>query len=583
MVVADISSSTSPSDAARIAALEAALIERDTRIAEVVRERDELRAAYDRLWLEVELMRRRIFIAKAERVDTTQLELEFKDKLAELDKLAGTIGMGPTTGNPGGDGKSDASRPKPRGRRDLRQVKMPEERIEIPDPAFEPLVAKGQAERIGFEESAKVAWQRGGARRVVLARVKYRMPDAAKPSPETTQIVTAPMPPQIFPRAIASVSLIAHIIADKYADGLPLHRQERRFAGLGLPLDRGTMCRWVEHAGATLGATVVEAMRAAAMKTAFCISTDATGVLVQPVSEGQQRRQPCKRGHYFVQIADRDHVFFEYTPRETSAAVGEMFKGFSGYVQADAKSVYDILFRPPPEDPPDSGADADRAARTEVGCLSHARRKFWEATIAKSAVAREGLARLARVFALERKWKGRPADELTALRQAHARPHLEAFFTWADEEFARVKDQRGLLRSALGYSVRNKAALMRYLDDGRLEPTNNKSERELRAIAVGRKAWLFVGSDDHAQSAGHLLSIIASARLHRLDPETYLRDLLRVLPHWPRERFLELAPKFWARTRDRLDPVQLAPDLGPLTVPPPPVEPSPEQQPAPQA
>ena len=577
--MADADSSTDPSAtdaAARIAALEAALAERDTRIAELVREREELRAAYDRLWLDVELLRRRIFVAKAERVDTAQLELEFKAKLAELDKLAGTIGIG----RPGDatDGKGDRSRPKPSGRRNLRQVEMPEERVEIPDPEAEALVAKGLAERIGFEESAKVAWQRGGPRRLVVARVKYRVPDAANPSPQTTQIATTPLPPEIFPRAIASVSLIAHVIVDKYGDGLPLHRQEHRFARLGLPLDRGTMCRWVEHAGATLGATVVAAMRADAMKTAFCISTDATGVLVQPVRDPQRQRQPCRRGHYFVQIADRDHVFFEYTPRETSAAVGEMFKGFSGYVQADAKSVYDILFRPP-EDPPDGGGDVNEAERTEVGCLSHARRRFWEATIAKSAVAREGLARLGRVFALERKWKDRSFVELTALRQAHARPHLEAFFTWAEEEFTRVKDQRGLLRSALGYCVRNKAALMRYLDDGRLEPTNNGSERALRSIAVGRKAWLFVGSDDHAESAGHLLTLIASARLHALDPEAYLRDLLRVLPHWPRDRFLELAPRSWARTRDRLDPAELAADVGLLTIPPA-IDPATEQQPS---
>jgi hypothetical protein len=404
------------------------------------------------------------------------------------------------------------------------------------------------------------------------------VPDAENEVPESTMIVTAKMPPQMFPRAIAGVSLIAHIAVEKYCDGLPLHRQEDRFARLGVPIDRGTMSRWMEHAGATLGATVVEAMRKDALANAFCISTDATGVLVQPLRDAQKRRQPCRRGHYFVQIADRDHVFFEYTPKETSAAVGEMFKGFSGYVQADAKSVYDILFRPPPADPPDDGA-ADLAERTEVGCLSHARTKLWEATIAKSAVAREGLARLRRLFQLERKWKNLPPIEKQALRQAHARPHLEAFFAWAEVELAKVQDQRGLLRTALGYCVRQKAALMRYLDDGRLQPTNNASERQLRRIAVGRHAWLFVGSDDHAQSAGHLFSLVASARLHQLDPELYLRDLFRVLPHWPRERYLELAPKLWAGTRARLAPVELAAELGPLTVPP--AIASSEQQPAP--
>ena len=140
---------------------------------------------------------------------------------------------------------------------------------------------------------------------------------------------------------------------------------------------------------------------------------------------------------------------------------------------------------------------------------------------------------------------------------------------WAEQQVALVKDQRGLLRSALGYAVRQKEALLRVLDDGRLRLDNNASERELRRIAVGRKAWLFVGSDDHGQSAGHLLSLIASARLHRIDPEAYLRDLFRVLAHWPRDRYLELAPKYWLATRARLDPDELARDIGSLTVPPP--------------
>lgn len=552
---------------------ESALADAQERIAGLVRERDRLRAAYERLKVDVELMRRRLFVAKAERVDTAQLEIEFAGKLAELDALAGTLkevaDSDPSPSDDsgsGGAGKPGASsRPRPKGRRDLRELDIAEERIEITDPEYEALVEQGIATRIGFEESAKAGWLRGGPRRVIVARVKYRV---GGETPETTEIATAPMPPEIFPRALVTVSLIARIIADKYCDGLPLHRQQDRFARLGMGLDRGTMCRWMEHAGATAGATVIEAMRKEAMATAFCISTDATGVAVQPLPDNK-RRQPCRRGHYFVQIADRDHVFFEYTPKETSAAVGAMFKGFSGYVQADAKNVYDLLFRPPKDpEPPDPEEEVDLSVRHEVGCLAHARRKFWEATVARSAVAREGLARLGRIFELERQWKKLPPIERKVLRDKHARPHLDAFFAWAEVQFQLVKNERGLLRSALGYAVRHKEALMRYLDDGRLETTNNVSERELRRIAVGRNAWLFVGSDDHAQSAGHLFSLVASARLHRLDPELYLRDFFRVLPHWPKDRYLELAPKYWAQTRLRLDATQLAADLGPLTIPP---------------
>jgi len=339
-------------------------------------------------------------------------------------------------------------------------------------------------------------------------------------------------------------------------------------------VDRGTMCRWLEDAGATAGATVVAAAREEAWRTAFCIATDATGIAVQPAKRPEGGRQACRRGHYFVLIADRDHIFFEYTPRETSACLEEMFRGYSGYVQADAKSVYDVLFREPDKPPPE-----EAEIRQEVGCWSHCRRKFWEATCAKSEIAREGLARIAYIFMYEDAWRSDPPEVIVRLRRQHLRPQLEAFFSWAETQYQEVREQRGLLRSALGYAVRQKDALMRVLDDGRLVLENNRSERELRRIAVGRKGWLFVGSDHHATSTGHLFSLIASARLHRLDPEGYLRDLFRVLAHWPRDRYLELAPKYWAQTRARLDARELAAEIGPLTVPPPLALPAQEEAP----
>lgn len=562
----------------RIAALESALAASQEQVATLTAERDRLRASHERLRLELELLRRRLFVAKAERVDTAQLELEFAQKLRELDELAGTTGpaeavaegdTAPDSQDDDGKAKPSPARSKPTGRRNLRNAPMEQERIEIPDELFEELVAEGKAERIGFEESYKVAWKRGGLRRIVVARAKYRAVDARGEA----QIETAPMPPECFPRSMAAPSMLAHVITDKYCDGLPLNRIEDRLARDGFRIDRGTMCRWVEDAGATVGATVIAAARNEAMTTAFCIATDATGVAVQPIRTHEKQRQACRRGHYFVLVADRDHIFFEYTPKETSRVVSQMFHGYAGYIQADAKSVYDVLFRDPAERDPED----DDAVRHEVGCWSHCRRGFWEAAVAKSAVAREGLARIGRIFELDGSWKDKPPSKILELRQAHLRPHMEAFFAWVEQQYELVRDQRGLLRSALGYAVRQKAALMRVLDDGRLVLENNRSERGLRTIAVGRKAWLFVGSDDHAESAAHLFSLIASARLHHLDPETYLRDLFRVLAHWPRDRYLELAPRYWAATRARLDPDELAREIGPLTVLPPT-----EEQPAPR-
>lgn len=569
------SATTSDATAAddRVAELEALLAAERAKLAALTIERDHLRLAYQNLQHELELMRRRLYVAKAERLDTAQLELEFAEKLAALDALNRKLGLpaapedGEDEPEPRAGRRRGTPARKPTGRRDLRDADLPEERIELTDPALE-----GAADRNGWEESCRLHWRRAGFVRLVVARAKYRDTEVERDDPAdstTPTIVTAPLPPQILPRSMATAALLAHVLTEKWCDGMPFHRQEDRAARGGTPLDRGTMGRWAEEIGALMGGSVVEAMRAEALRTAFCISTDATGVLVQPLPGGDQARRACRRAHFLVQIADADHVFFEYMPRETSAAIGELFRGFTGYVQADAKSTYDFLFTPPNQrPPPDDDSAPDLAERHEVGCMAHCRRKFWEAAVTtKDPVAREAVLRIKRIFDLDRSWRDRPPAEIKSLRDLHLRPHLDAFFTWVADEYQRVKSQRGLLRSALGYAHRQRGPLTRFLDDGRLRLTNNHSERALRRVATGRKAWLFVGSDDHGQAAGNLMSLVASSRLHGLDPEAYLRDLFRVFPHWPRDRYLELAPRYWTATRARLDAAQLEAELGPLTVP----------------
>lgn len=548
----------------RLAAREEKLAERDARLAELEAqasalksERDRLVRAYELLKEELLLVKRRLFIAKAERIDSSQLELEFAELSRKLEELAGDV--------PPEDDDDEGRRPskrRPKGRRNLAEANLPEITVEVPDELFEQLVAEGKAERIGFETSYKLGYQRGGFRRIAMARVKYRTIDARG---ETT-IETAPLPPELLKRCLASPSTLARIVNQKLCDGLPLYRLEDILAREGFALDRGTMSRWLEDLGATFGATLIPAMRADALANAFCIATDATGFAVQPGAREGPRR-PCRKGHYFVQIADRDHIFFEFTAKHTSRAVRALFKGFEGYVQADAASVYDALFRPSREGDPDD----DDCERREVGCWSHARRKYWEAAFAKEAVAREALLRVGKIFELDARLRGtrkrRPPAEIKRLRQEHLRPLIEDFLAFAEAEYAKVEGQRGSLRSALGYSVRQADALRAVLEDGRLRLDNNLSEGQLRKVVRIRDASLFAGSDQHAEAAGHLLSLIASARLHELDPERYLRDLIRVLPVWPRDRLLELAPKYWLATRARIDARELEAELGPIRVP----------------
>lgn len=172
--------------------------------------------------------------------------------------------------------------------------------------------------------------------------------------------------------------------------------------------------------------------------------TDATGFSIQPgrfEDAKHNKRRPRRKGHYFVQIADRDHIFFEFADRHTTKNVRAMFKGFDGYVQADASSVYDALFRP-------AKADDDGCIRTEVGCWSHVRRKYWEAALAKQSVAREALVRIGKIFEFDASFrKGNPPSKVKKLRQAHLRPLVDEFLEFARVQFDEVKDERGSLRA----------------------------------------------------------------------------------------------------------------------------------------
>jgi transposase len=559
---------------ARVAKLEAALATAQATLARVTAERDKLRHAYEQLKEQLELLRRRLYVAKAERVDASQLEMEFAATQAKLDALATQIGddAAAPASAPASDAETDPSdppppaktRPKPTGRRNLADADLPEERVEILNPALE-----GQAERIGFEESFKLRYRRAGPVRLVVARATYKTESPAEPNRPAheaeepmVKLVTAAMPKELFPRGLLAPSMIGHILVQKYRWGLPFHRQARMAAAEGFRLDDGMMCRYGEDAGATLGC-IVDAMAKEAKDTAFCLSTDATGVCIQPEPLASRGHQACRKGHFFVVLADKDHVFFEFQAKHTSAAVCEMFRGFSGYIQADAHAIYDAIFRGEAR-----VCDSDTPP-LEVGCWSHCRRKAWEAaTVAKDPAAREALLRIRKLFDLEEQWADLPPSQRHARRQLVSRPLVDDFFAWANEQYARVRDTRGLVATAFGYAVRQQTALRRFLDDGRLPMTNNHSERALRGIASGRKAWLFFGSDDHASAAANLLSLIASCELHKLDPELYLAEIIHVLPYWPRDRYLELAPKYWAATRARIPAAQLAVEIGDITVPP---------------
>jgi hypothetical protein len=364
---------------------------------------------------------------------------------------------------------------------------------------------------------------------------------------ETTVVICSSLD-EMIPRGLPTPDLLARVFTGKFADKLPFNRQEALFARAGVRISRATMCGWAERCH-DLARLVVEAMIDDAREHAHYISTDATGVLVQA-------NEKCRNGHFWVLVAERDHVVFRYSKRHSSEEPKKFLKGFRGIVVADASNVFDALF---------GLADGP----TESGCFSHARRYFYKAIASDRERALIGVGFANKLFEIEREIAKLPPDKRLAIRQQRAGPIVDALREWRDQMLARSDVHEGTpLRRALGYLRNHWDALTRFLHDGKIPIHNNRSELELRRLVVGRANWLFVGSDDSAEWTCTFVSLVASCEINGLDPQAYLRDLFRVLPMWPKNRLLELAPKYWRATRDRLDLAELEMPLGPITIPP---------------
>ena len=508
---------------------------------------------------DVELYKRKLYGTKSERSGTSELQLTLGallDQQVVLQKqlealVAQQNDASPAQPAPASDPASPpAAKPKatPKGRRDLSASTLPRVVVKIEDAKLA-LVGK----LIGYDESYELLFVRGGFKVLQKRLAKYELP-----SPSGPTVLGVEAPRTLFPRTIMHSSLLAHIAVQKFALGVPHYRLEQHMEGQGLELDRSTMCRGLEELGNTLGATVVQAMFRDAIANASVLSTDATGAAIQPGPRNNGPKQACKKGHFFTIVADCDHVLFAYTEKHTQEAVAKLFHGFHGFLQSDASSVYDILERGPP--------DANVDELVLVGCWAHCRRYFFEAAICKYAIGVEGLTRIRAMYHEDNKLKKLPPVQRKAMREQLVSPLIDSFYEWARDAM-RLAPARTHAARALGYALNQEQELRRVLLDGRLPMDNTRSERALRKIVVGRKNWMFYGSDTHAEAAAALFTIVASCRLHKIDPEAYLDELVRVLPYWPRERFIELAPKSWAATRATLDADELAAPVGVITVP----------------
>lgn len=416
------------------------------------------------------------------------------------------------------------TRAKPTGRKPLPE-NLPRIDVEVLPPEVQK-AGLDAFERIG--ETTSEVIERRPSSVVVLRTVRGKyVRKGERPTEEPAVLQGEPLE-QPLPRALAGPGLLADSIVKKWTDHLPLHRIERIYGRDGLPLARSTLCGWHEGVAA-LVAPLVVAMWADALATSPYLCIDATGVLVQALEK-------CRQAHFFVVVAPEKHALFGYSAKHNSAAVDVLLGSFKGHLVADAHAVYQHLY--------------ETGEVIEVGCWSHLRRYQCKALDSDPSRATHALHMIQKLFALEREWATAPPAEKLRLRQERSKPLVDAYFAWCDDEALKVLDETPISK-AIAYSRNHRAAFCRYLEDGRLPMTNNISERNLRREALGRKNWLFVATDEGGKVNATMVTLLASCEMHELEPYAYLRDLLCLLPSWPINRVLELAPVNWRATLER--------------------------------
>lgn len=378
----------------------------------------------------------------------------------------------------------------------------------------------GSLKKIGEDVSEQLEYVPSSLFVIEHARIKYACPDCQD------KVVIGSLPIKPIDKGLPGPGLLAHVVTSKYADHLPLNRLEGIFQRQGVELSRSTLGGWIATAASILTPIVTE-MKADLLASRK-IHTDDTPVPVLDPELGK-----TKTGRLWVYVGDEEHehIVFDYSPDRKGEHPKDFLGEYEGYLQADAYGGYDAVYA--------------KQKILEVACFAHARRKFFDAMSSDPRRVPIALAYIRTLYGIEKRTRDRTAAERHSLRQDEAKAILENFKTWLDQESANVLP-KSPLAEAIGYARTHWIALTRYLDDGILELDNNIAERALRRVAIGRKNWMFAGSDEGGQRAAILYSLVASCAALKVDPYAYLRNVLEVAPtcSTPQD-FARLTPKAW--------------------------------------
>jgi transposase len=342
-------------------------------------------------------------------------------------------------------------------------------------------------------------------------------------------IVQAPAPTRPIERGMAGPGLLAHVVVGKYADHLPLYRQAEIFAREGVELDRTLLAQWVGNASALL-TPLTDALRAHVF-AADVVHADDTPLPVLAPGLGKTRT-----GRLWTYVRDErpaagevaPAVWFAYSPDRKGEHPQQHLADFSGILQADGYAGFSKIY--------------EGGRVLEAACWAHVRRKFVDLhELHQSPVAAQTLDRIGALYAIEKEIRGRRPDERSAVRQERSRPLLDAMKPWLEQTLGTLSHKSEAAK-AIRYALNRWQALGRFCDDGRIEIDNNAAERALRGVALGRRNFLFAGSDAGGERAAAMYSLLGSAKLNGHNPETFLREVLTRIADLPITRINDLLP-----------------------------------------
>ena len=343
------------------------------------------------------------------------------------------------------------------------------------------------------------------------------------------RILQVPAPHRPIDRGVPGPALLAHVLVAKYSDHLPLYRQSEIYEREGVELRRSTLAGWVGAASEMLQ-PLVDALKDYVLDAKKLHGDDVPVPVLEP-GNGK-----TKTGRLWTYVRDDrpagctepPAVWFAYSADRKSEHPVKHLERFRGTLQADGYAGFNRLY--------------EQGQIVEAACWAHVRRKFHDLYEAHSSpIAKEALGRIAALYGIEKEIRGRPPDERREIRNARSRPLLESMHAWFKASVSKLS-RKSDVTVAIHYALGRWTQLMRYCDDGRLEIDNNAAERALRAVALGRKNYLFMGSDSGGERAAAIYSLIGSAKLNRIDPEAYLSYVLARIADHPLQSIEELLP-----------------------------------------